>query len=256
MKTFCFTIDDNIRFLEQLTSGDYASMFDHPYLSLLRRLHDKYDLKVQLNLFYQNSTFDLSSMTDEFADEWRANSSWLKTSFHSRLENVNPYASSSYDEVYSDCREVHSEIVRFAGVDTLASTTTLHYCLATEGGIRALEDNGVRGLLGLYLVRGVERSSYQNTPSQCELIRLGEIVGDGEMSYAGIDIVLNMYTTEEILSLLPDFEDREHISVMIHEQYFYPDYKAYQPDFEAKLDATFEYLTTRGYQSVFFEDIV
>ena len=256
MKTFCFTIDDNIRFLEQLTSGDYASMFEHPYLSLMRRLHDKYDLRVQLNLFYQNDTFDLSYMTDKYIEEWRENSHWLKMSFHSRRENVNPYENSGYEEVYGDCLQVHSEIQRFAGADTLADTTTIHYCLATDEGIRALEDNGVRGLLGLYLVKGNMRSSYQNTPTQCDSIRRGEIVRQGGISYAGIDIVLNMYTTDEILSMLPSFEDREHISVMIHEQYFYPDYKAYQPDFADKLDATFEYLTTRGYESKFFEEVL
>ena len=42
----------------------------------------------------------------------------------------------------------------------------------------------------------------------------------------------------------------------LHEQYFYPNYKAYQPDFADKLDATFEYLTTRGYESKFFEEVL
>jgi hypothetical protein len=41
---------------------------------------------------------------------------------------------------------------------------------------------------------------------------------------------------------------------MIHEQYFYPDYKRYQPDFEEKLEKTFEKLTDNGYESVFFEE--
>ena len=27
-------------------------MFDHPYLAMYRRLHEKFGLKVQLNLFY------------------------------------------------------------------------------------------------------------------------------------------------------------------------------------------------------------
>ena len=51
MKTFCFTVDDN--FLKELTEGNYNSIFDHPYLALYRRLHERYGLKVQLNLFYR-----------------------------------------------------------------------------------------------------------------------------------------------------------------------------------------------------------
>ena len=30
MKTYCFTVDDNIRFLKELTENGSASLFDHP----------------------------------------------------------------------------------------------------------------------------------------------------------------------------------------------------------------------------------
>ena len=43
---------------------------------------------------------------------------------------------------------------------------------------------------------------------------------------------------------------------MIHEQYFYPDYKNYQPDFEEKIDAAFGFLTENGYESIFFEEYI
>ena len=49
---------------------------------------------------------------------------------------------------------------------------------------------------------------------------------------------------------------RKSLCVMIHEQYFYGDYKAYQPDFEEKLTAVFSYLAENGYQSRFFEELI
>ena len=70
MKSFCFTIDDNIRFFKELTEENFESMFEHPYLAMLRRLHEKFDLKIQLNLFYRLGDFDLSMMTDRYAAEW------------------------------------------------------------------------------------------------------------------------------------------------------------------------------------------
>ena len=73
MKRFCFTVDDNIRFLEELTRGSCNSIFDHPYLGLYRRLHEKYGLKVQLNLFYEMPGFDLSLVTDRYRAEWQEN---------------------------------------------------------------------------------------------------------------------------------------------------------------------------------------
>jgi hypothetical protein len=43
---------------------------------------------------------------------------------------------------------------------------------------------------------------------------------------------------------------------MIHEQYFYEDYRRYQPEFEEKLRSTFSFLCDNGYQSSFYEDLI
>ena len=50
MKKFCFTVDDNVRVFKELNEGAYASVFEHPYLAMYKRLHDEFDLKIQLNL--------------------------------------------------------------------------------------------------------------------------------------------------------------------------------------------------------------
>ena len=199
MKRFCFTVDDNIRFLEELTRGTCNSIFDHPYLGLYRRLHGKYGLKVQLNLFYEMPGFDLSLVTDRYRAEWQENADWLKLSFHSRLENAYPYEHSAYDEVFADCQAVHREILRFASPQSLARTTTVHCCRATQEGLRALRENGVEGLLGLYGRAEKPRSSYQSTPEEDEAIRRGETVWQQRIAYAGIDVILNLYSKEEIL---------------------------------------------------------
>ena len=256
MKTFCFTVDDNIRFLKELTEGKYNSIFDHPYLALYRRLHERYGLKVQLNLFYRTEGFDLSLMTEAYYDEFLENSDWLKMSFHSELENVRPYAFAPYEEVYWDCKRVHNEVARFASPSALARTTTLHYCVATAGGVKALEDLGVSGLLGLFGTDEAPRVSYQVDEASAARIRRGEAVKLGAVTYSAIDAILNNFSREEILARLASRLDRPHLKVMIHEQYFYPDYPKHQPDFEEKLKATFDYLTSNGYQSAFFEELL
>lgn len=253
---FIFTVDDNIIFLEELTKEGYASIFDHPYLAMYKRLHEKFGLKVQLNLFYEKEGFDLSMMPDKYCAEWQANADWLKASFHSRLENETPYIDSGYDEVYGDGRAVNSEILRFAGEPSLAKTTTIHWCRATDDGLKALADLGVRGLLGLYGTEEKPRSSYQSTAEVGDLIRSGGIAVSDGMAYAGIDIVLNQFDPDEIIKKLTALNGRGLIKVMIHEQYFHESYKAYQPNFEKKLASTFDYLTQNGYKSAFFEEIL
>jgi len=256
MKTFCFTVDDNIRFFKEITENNYGSIFAHPYLAMYRRLHEEFDLKVQLNVFYRMENFDLSQMSARYFPEWEANADWLKLSFHSDLENARPYAFSGYDQVSQDCKRVHGQIQRFASPAALAKTTTIHFCLTTEEGVKALADNHVSGLLGLYGTPEKPRTSYGIEESMAEKIRRGETLRVGEMHFASIDIVLNCFSKEEILTQLEQLLHRDSIRIMIHEQYYYADYKRYQPDFEEKLKAAFSFLSAHGYQSCFFENLI
>ena len=256
MKTFCFTVDDNIIFLKQTTERGYKSIFDHPYLKMYKRLHEKFNLKIQLNLFYRTAGFDLSMMSDRYKSEWKENCDWLKLSFHSDENNVKPYEFSDYDEVFGDAERVNREILRFASADSLAKTTTVHYCLTTKDGARAVADNGVLGLLGLYGTEENPETSYSVDMESASEIRAGNIVKVGDISHAAIDVVLNCFSLEENLRRLSLLTGREGIRVMIHEQYFYPDYKWYQPDFEEKLESAFSFLISHGYESSFFEELI
>ena len=252
MKTFCFTVDDNIRFLKEIMESGCDSIFDHPYLAMYRRLHEQFGLKVQMNLFNRMDGFQLSQMSDAYRSEWLENADWLKLSFHSEYEKVRAYEFSGYDEVYHDCRNVHEQILRFASSVSLAKTTTIHYCLATQDGVRALADNQIEGLLGLF-GSGI---SYSLDEVSAEKIRSGQIVKKDGISFAAIDVVLNCWSKEENLKQLERLVERDHINVMIHEQYFYPDYRAYQPDFEEKISAAFAFLQSNAYQSKFLEELL
>lgn len=256
MKTFTFTVDDNIRFLKELTCDAYEDPFDHPYLAMFKRLHQRFGLHVQLNLFFRTDGFDLSQMTCAYKDHWAHNADWLKFSFHSDHENLWPYTNSGYEEVFSDCARVHEQILRFASEASPAQTTTLHYCSTTEAGVRALQDSGMKGLLGLFGTTEAPQCSYSLPEHIGTKIRAGKMQEQGGMVFAPIDIVLNCFSTEEILHKINRLSDREHLWVMIHEQYFYPDYPAYQPDFEEKLTAAFSALSVLGYESCFFEELI
>lgn len=256
MKNFCFTVDDNIRCLKEITENNYKSIFEHPYLAMYKRLHEEFDLKVQLNLFYRMNGFDLSQMSDAYYSEWEKNSDWLKLSFHSEFETAYPYSSSGYDEVYDDCRRVNEQIKRFASPSALGKTTTIHCCVATEEGLRAISDNKVLGLLGLFGSEETPRISYGIEGSPASRIRNGQSLKIGEIIYAAIDIVLNCFSIEQIEAQLEELLSHNHLRVMIHEQFFYSDYPSYQANFEEKLRATFRFLVEHGYKSNFYENMI
>lgn len=255
MFNFCFTVDDNIKCLKDVSENVYDSVFDNVYFAMLKRLHEKFNIKIQLNLFFTDGNFDLTMVSNRYKSEFENNSSWLKFSFHSKEQKPRPYEFSDYDEVYNDCIQTNKEIVRFAGENALAKTVTLHYCLATNDGLKALKDCNVLGLLGLYGDDKNLRKSYQNNDLEIEKLRLGETLFLDGLFYAGIDAVINTLTIDEIPQAINKKLGRRLIKIMIHEQYFYPDYSRYQKDFEAKLEVVFKILNSNGYKSIFFEQI-
>ena len=253
---FCFTVDDNIRFLKALNEKKVSDIFENKYLALFKRLHLDYDLKVQLNLFYKYEDFCLADMTDRYKRQFSENADWLKLSFHSYEENYSPYENADYKEVFGDADKVDSEIIRFAGRDSLADTTTVHFCRLTEGGLRAIKDCGIKGLLGLFGDENEKEVSYGLSEKVSDGIRQGEIYTENGIAYSGIDVILNLYDRNTILERLKNVVGRKFIKIMIHEQYFYKDYKFYQADFADKVESAVRFLTENGYKSTFFEDVL
>ncbi|MBE6912433.1 MAG: hypothetical protein E7473_07900 [Ruminococcaceae bacterium] len=60
-----FYIDDTIWVLRDLTRTKPESLFDAPLFKVLKKAHDEYGLKTQLNLFYR--TDSLSRCSTRFA---------------------------------------------------------------------------------------------------------------------------------------------------------------------------------------------
>ena len=52
-KKYRFSLDDNIRFLLNLTKNKdvYKSMFEDPYLAVLKKIHDTYGSKFHVNIY-------------------------------------------------------------------------------------------------------------------------------------------------------------------------------------------------------------
>ncbi|MBO7740910.1 MAG: hypothetical protein J6S34_05235, partial [Clostridia bacterium] len=206
--------------------------------------------------FYRMAGFDLSQVSDRHKSEWQENADWLKLSFHSDRENSFPYQNSPYDEVFQDCRAVHNEILRFASAASLAETTTVHYCQTTLDGTKALYDNGVKGLLGLFGSHEKPSTSYSLNDAMASEIRSGKTLTRDGIAYAAIDMIINTIKLDAITPTLIPLLSRETLRVMIHEQYFYPDYKAYQPDFEEKLITVFSLLAKNNFESKLFEEMI
>ncbi len=273
---FRISSDDNILFLYDLTvhKDEYRSMFENPYLALYREAHEKYGAKVHLNLFYEftesdrqyfstdRPCFNLSMVTDAFKEEFRANADWLKLSFHSRANTMRPYENTTEEEISRECEAVHREILRFAGKEALSDVTTLHFGAANEAAVRAMRAAGYRAMAGYFIPGRPNPVAYHATEELIAHIYERDFFcdTDTDMFFGRIDSVLNCNTNEENLAEIAEAAASPtrggYIEVMIHEQYFYPDYVNYLPDFRARVLDPVRYLYEKGYRGRFLSEAV
>lgn len=260
------SLDDNIWFLKDLSvnSGKYKSIFENPYLGLLKEVHDTYGTKIHINIFYQTDGFNLSQLTTAYKNEWRQNAGWLRLSFHALQEMPDrPYLNAGYEEVKKDCEKVQHEIRRFAGEELMSPVTTLHWGEARVEGSRALRDSGYTTQVGYFNVdNDLSPVSYYLNVEQRRHLSKRAIWRDNKegITFVRISQVINLFQLEQIVPVLEEVKKdprrAEFIELMIHEQYFYPDYQAYQPDFRQKVMTAVKWAVDNGYKPAFLEECV
>lgn len=179
MKNYFFFIDDNIWIFRDLATQKPASLFDNAYLGFLKKMHEQYNIKVQLNIFFATAPehkgpyFDLTLMPDTYKDEWIANSDWLRLAFHSSREFPDyPYINASYEEMKYEYSRVKEQVIRFAGKETLSSQLVIHCLPVTHAATKALMECGVNALASTYGFDAPEGSEDKVNPRFIE--RLNE----------------------------------------------------------------------------------
>lgn len=273
---FIISSDDNIIFLKDITDNKdrYKSVFENPYLAVYKRAHDMYGAKVHLNLFYEiddmphfNQKFDyfnLSMMTDKFKSEFEANSDWLHFSFHARSEMPDkPYRYTSALRIGEDIERINNEIIRFAGKKSLSDETTVHWGEANYSCLKELRDRGYRSIAGYF-----EKTSSGNPlVAYCYPAELVRHVGgrdfwkntELDIMHGRIDLVLNTIKREQLETKLQEIYDDVHragfIWLMIHEQYFYPEYELYIPEFADIVVSAAKWVYERGYRGTFTKEL-
>ncbi len=296
-----FFIDDTIWALRDIARQRPASIFDQPFMKVLKRAHDDHGLTVQLNLFYRtdffygSDEFTLSEMPDTYKAEWEANAHWLRLAFHAKQEFPDyPYVNATYEDVKKDYDQLVREIRRFAGEKSLSDAVIPHWLPISKAGCQALADSGIRLLSPswgekasfegddsvlpyghaarlrqnrqpetmLFTRPGKNKSisasiCAYNHISQEEYDRIqwhNASIPDEETGLRFRDLgggpCINLNSQEDIRQTLATLNGSEFIGTGSHEQYFYPDYYAYQPDYGDKIYLLAQLLHEYGYRFV------
>ena len=142
--------DDVIWLFRDLARQRPKSLFDNLFLKMLKKAHDLYGLKVQLNCFYRldffygADEFSLAEMPDVYKDEWQANKGWLRLGLHSLQEFPDyPFINADYADMKSVVDRISGEIARFAGPGVFARGAVVHWGMISKDACRALKDSGI-----------------------------------------------------------------------------------------------------------------
>jgi hypothetical protein len=247
MSYYNFFIDDNMMFLKELVQKRYKSLWDHFYLKKLKLLHESYDAKFTLNLFFMDSTgeFSLSDFPNSYFDEWQACSSWLKLSFHAYAEKpAYPYAKNGerYNRLAEDYRLIKKEVLRFAPESSFIAPVIIHFFdCDSPTDLAFLKAQGMK----VFSVRQPKNRDLEYSP-------------DREVAITGVELFCNRLTVAEIRQKLSQSftEQKKYINIGTHEQYFYPDYARYLPDHFDRIEAALNILYVNDYQSLFFNEFL
>ncbi len=308
MKKTHFLIDDVIWVLRDITRDKPKSLFDNPFLKVLKTAYEKYGVKTQLNLFlrtssfYGNDEFTLFDVVDTYRSEWEEASSWLKMCFHAKEEFPDyPYVNATYNDMYDVFKTVEKEVFRFAGKDSFTYGYCPHWNCVSKEGVRALYDCGVRvmdvsaGVSSEYngdpnsLPYGHAMRIMQNRQPEARVYsRVGPdtAIGKAVCSYNHFEpnellstvdnmkciynsetdmhfkkfhipeMTLNLMKYDEIESIFSKFVGDEYVGICTHEQYFYKDYLAYQPDYAEKIYKMGEIMSKNGYEFIFADELL
>ncbi|WP_363439139.1 hypothetical protein [Chitinophaga ginsengisegetis] len=260
------SVDDAIWFLKDIhiNAAVYTSIFDNPFMGLLRSLHEAYGTKVHINLFYETDGFNLSQMTDKFKKEWARNADWIRLSVHAKAEFPDdPYIHAGYGEMYRDCHAIRTQIQRFAGKEVMDNTTTLHWGQVPVEVCRALRDEGYKiQVCDFNVDNDLPPCSYYLDVPHRRHINKRFIWRDNKekIIFVKSSIIIDTVKLQHIKGFLDSYGESNiippYVDLLVHEQYFYPDYKNYQKDYREKLTAAIEWAQMHNYTPGFLSECV
>ena len=309
-KRAAFYIDDVIFCFRDLARDRPKSIWDHFYFAAFREAHEKYGLKVQMNIFYRNdfyygargAEFTLKDMPDTWKAEFQTAKDWLRFGFHSYSEFPDyPWINASYDDVVWMWKILTREVERFAGPGMFAKAVTPHWGPLSKEGCIALRDcgataiwcssgrryeyNGDRTVLPYGHAMRIENFRKSETaifwrpgsgddisvsacgynhllPDQVKVTRgtynwlHDKATGCNFMTFGCGAPCLNLYRLEDIPARMKEVLGNEYLIHATHEEYWYKDYFAYQPDSREKLLTACKMVHDAGYEYFFIEDKV
>ena len=186
----------------------------------------------------------------------------MHLSFHALQDKPDrPYHDATYEQIARDYELVLGEVERFAGLDVVSDTTTLHWADCPTKSLAALQDRGINQVIGLFWSRNGECTTGYQLPFEetehCDSRGAWRHPESG-LVFIRCTAVVNSLSVNEVATFLDERtstpQTAEMVELLIHEQYFREELHYYQPDVREKVRRALNWVTSKGYEPVFWSD--
>lgn len=169
------SFDDTAQCISNLANKDYDSVWEEPFLSWLKSLHETYNARFSLYCFLDEN-FDIIS--DKYKDELFDTSDWLKFGLHAETSD-GKYVDSTYQDGLDDWNWFCSKIIKMTGNEnSIDRIPRLHYFGATYEVLCGMRDADY-GAIG-FLSADDDRQSYYLNEDQNKYLLDNDYIYDIE----------------------------------------------------------------------------
>jgi hypothetical protein len=280
-KRYAVRIDDNSFFFADITRNQPKYLMDHFYLKKLKEFHDKYGSKFILKCFYRNDhdqdKFTLDKATDIYKSQFEDNSDWLHLAFHALGEFPDrPYQQCTEKQLANDYDLTMKELVRIAGDKSCTPPTNVHWAMLAPQNFHVLKERGLKiltssGFMSNRIIVDGEIQQLKNTSCDIGFFYEQDVAHhmlnkrcfydpDYDLFLSRSFFCFNIDTPEQIEEKIKEQDEKikdtgcEVIECVGHEQYAYPHYFNYLPDYFDRLETSCKVPALLGYKPVFFQD--
>ena len=147
IKRVNITIDDSFGYLYQLNEKKYNSIFEYENFKYLKELHDKFDSKFTLFVFFEYDSKYLSDCTSYYKKEFEDNSDWLNFGFHSYSPNSN--YSLKNTNIIEEYNKTINALKKIVGEKSITKVIRLEKYMLSESNLKLLnlDKKNIEGLL-------------------------------------------------------------------------------------------------------------
>lgn len=167
------SFDDISKSINNLASNDYSSVWDEPFFGFLKELHEKYNAKFSLYLFFD---CNIDKCGGRYQNQLNVTSSWLKFGLHAESTDSS-FKNGSYAQGLNDWNKFVKNVIAFTGSsDSVDRVPRLQGFSGSKDCLLGMRD-AQEGALG-FLTADDSRDSYYLTDEQIKSVKTSDYYKD------------------------------------------------------------------------------